>query len=250
MTVGRSCPPRQPKQEGCAERQKPSGRRTEFRVVAILFAVACLMTLPSGAFADAQFRMAAEAGTDFSERASYVDIGSSFNDPTEVFEGMHLEVITPHVLGFGLRGLIRFTEGVDSLADTSQSGWMFDWNGELFLSGHPFGGGKLVDPFLEIGCGVAGRYISSATYAGVWNEGDDGLWTYEWLDNPGNEVTNLSIFPFVAAGVAFDLSGFLIGARVSYRPVVASLVATPIAAYPLTRFHIDVFGGVAFGGHR
>ena len=212
----------------------------------------CVLTfaVTFSAAADAQFRMAITAGTDFIERPSYEAIGSSFNNPEDIFEGLILEVLTRRIVGFGARGLIRFTEIAASDTYGEDSGWWFDWNGHLFLSAHLLGGGSLVDPFLEVGYGAAGRVSISSGTRGHWIEGDDGLWTYEWYEQRQDGVTNLSLFPLVAAGVSFDLSGFLIGARVSYRPIVNAVLMTPIEEYPLTRFHIDVFGGIAFGGHR
>ena len=199
--------------------------------------------------ADAQFRMALAVGTDFAERPSYQDIGAGFNDPANVFEGLHLEVITDRIVGFGIDGLVRFTETATNGIDESAA-WWFDWNGRLFVSAHFFGGGAIVDPFVEIGYGCVGRVNLSYARSGVWSEDEAGLWRYEWYDTNDEGLTNISLFPVVSAGVAFDLAGFLIGARIAYRPIVHVVPGTRVENYPLTQFHIGLFGGVALGGHR
>ena len=215
----------------------------------VIFAVlVALVTL--SAVADSQFRMALQAGADFAERPSYSDLVPGFDNPANVFEGALFEVITRRVVGFGVRGLIRFTEVEAPTEYYDASAWFFDWNGALFVSGHLFGGGSFFDPFIELGYGVAGRANVSSTRSGEWIEEEGGQFRYRWYEDGDEALKNLSLFPVVAAGVAVDLSGFLFGARLEFRPLINAIPVTPVDNYPLTRFHVGIFGGLALGGHR
>mgnify|MGYP003973140809 CR=1 FL=1 len=212
-------------------------------------AIVC-MCVPAKVFAYPQFRMAIIAGTDFAERPSYLDIGAGFNNPANVFEGVLMEVITEPIVGFGFKGLVRFTDTTEVAEMVGTEDWRFDWNGEVFISAHLLGGGAFVDPFLEVGYGCVGRVNLSNSRSGEWSESEEGLWSYRFYGDSDEGVSNLSLFPVVSAGVAFDLVGFLIGARISYRPVVHAVPAATFSNYPLTQFHFGVFGGLALGGHR
>ena len=216
--------------------------------ILFLIILVSIWTLAVGA--DSQFRMALQAGADFAERPSYTDIIPEFEISANVFEGALFEVITRRIVGFGVRGLIRFSEVEAPTEFYDTSAWFFDWNGALFVSGHLFGGGSFFDPFVELGYGVAGRANISSTRSGEWIEEESGLSRYRWYEDGDEALKNLSLFPVVAAGVAFDLSGFLVGARLEFRPLINAIPVTPVDNYPLTRFHVGIFGGLALGGHR
>lgn len=98
-----------------------------------------------------------------------------------------------------------------------------------FLSYHPLGAGHIVDPFVHIAVGSAGRVVSE-------EESDD-------VDTP----VALSIFPMFSAGLAFDLHGFLIGGRLSYVPEAGAPPWCDLEAYPVEHFQVALYGGIALG---
>jgi len=200
-------------------------------------------------FARAQFRIATDAGMDFSDQPSLADVRSSIDDPTSIFYGFHSEVITGGAIGFGLRTMVRFASLEAPGTWAMLYDWWIDWNGELFVSLHPFKGGALVDPFLEVGYGVVGRAGLTPTVSGTWVEDELGLWSYRWNEDVHDAVTNLSFSPFVAGGLALDLDSFLLGLRIGFRPFVHPVPGTQIANYPLKSFQVSLFTGVAIGGH-
>ena len=208
-----------------------------------------LFWVSTSLFSDPQFRLATNAAADFADRPSLQDLQSNIDDPANVFYGIHWEVITAGTVGFGMHGLVRFTSLPFAFADQSLTMWWLDWIGELFVSLHIFGGGVVVDPFLEIGYGNAGRAELYDDIAGTWSQDANDLWYYRWNEQSYNNPRNLSLYPFVAAGVALDLQSFLIGLRITYRPIAHQIPGTQIANYPLKNIQASLFGGIAFGGH-
>ena len=211
-------------------------------LLVVLFAVSVLVA------ADPQFRLATNGAVDFADRPSLADLQTSLDDPANLFYGLQWEVITGGSVGFGMHTLVRYVSlpvpgSIGSLED-----WWLDWNGDFFVSYHPFGGGATVDPFLDIGYGCVGRVQLTPGMSGTWYQDDADLWLYEWEDRPYDALTNISLYPFVALGIALDLDGFLIGARAAYRPITHRIPGTQIENYPLKNVQVGFFGGLAFGG--
>ena len=214
--------------------------------------VACVVllgTLPILLFANPQFRLATNAAADLVDRPSLQDLQSNIDDPANFFYGLHWEVITAGTIGFGMHGLVRFTSVPFTYAGHDLTRWWLDWLGEMFISLHLFGGGVAVDPFFEIGYGNAGRAELYREISGSWAQDASDLWYYQWNEQPIENPQNLSLYPFIAAGVALDLQSFLFGLRVTYRPIAHPIPGTQIANYPLKNIQATLFGGVAFGGH-
>jgi hypothetical protein len=108
--------------------------------------------------------------------------------------------------------------------------WWLDWFAPaLFASYHPLGGSSFLDPFVEVGVGCAGRVM---------------LARHPPHTSPGLE---LSLFPFVAGGLNFNLDGLLFGAKVAYMPCVSSIPVTDIPRYPLGSLQVTVSAGVSLG---
>lgn len=200
-------------------------------------------------FSNAQFRLATNFSADFADRPSLQDLQSNIDDPANVFYGGHWEVITGGTVGFGMHGVVRYTAEPATFGGQDVSLWWFDWIGELFISLHIFGGGAIVDPFLELGYGNVGRVELFEEPSGTWAQDENALWYYQWDDQPFDNPHNLSLFPFIAAGLALDIQSFLVGIRVTYRPVAHQIPGTQIANYPLKNIQVSLFGGIAFGGH-
>ena len=147
-----------------------------------------------------------------------IDTFSSPGQPP--FGGVGWEVIIGRV-GFG-------GEYGASFSRTSQGPWWVDWMTQpLFLSYHPFRSGYFLDPFIQAGVGCAGR-----VYLDQWTG-----------DATGNLY--LSIYPFVAAGLSLDLSGFLVSGKVSYAPFMTSPPAPSISSYPLGNVQVTLAAGIA-----
>ncbi len=191
--------------------------------IAVVMIVAVLAA--GAASGDTQVRVVANMATHFDERPSAGEAFDAFGRTGQpVFYGPGWEVLFDHV-GLGGNYMVRFFE--DDL-----NTWWVDWVGEaLFLSYHFVGAGHMFDPYVSFAVGGAGRSIA---------EHDEG----------GGEPVYLSIFPVLTAGLSFDLQGFLIGGRLAYIPDVGAVPGTDIAIYPLERFQVAFYGGVAIGAHR
>jgi hypothetical protein len=168
--------------------------------------------------------------------------------------GFYWEVITNSKVGFGNHYLARFSR-ISSASDFYDYNWWFDWNGDIFLSFHFLKPGRMFDPFLLVGYGCAGKVRMYTEYESYWEEDEYGNWYYDspyWGSaNGGNSaLTNISLYPFVAAGMALDFKGFLISARVTYRPFVHPVPGTQFDNYPLKNIQVALSAGVALGGHR
>jgi hypothetical protein len=139
-----------------------------------------------------------------------------------LFWGFGWEVILGKV-GFG--GDL----GVSFFQDAGAQWWL-DWFAPaLFASYHPLGASSFLDPFVEVGVGCAGRVMMAR---------------YPMRTPPGLE---LSLFPFVAGGLNFNLDGFLLGAKVSYTPFVSPVPVTSIPGYPLGSLQVTLSAGVSLG---
>ena len=167
--------------------------------------------------------------TEFAEKPSLASVRSSFDDRTGVYTSLGWEMVLDRI-GFGVEADVLFGRA-EAQQPEDLYDWWLDWNGEGFLSYHLFGGGSGVDPFLRVGYGNAGR-------ADLQENG------YSEED-----VTSLSLYPFVSGGVALDLGGLLLGAHADYRPIVNPVPATQFADYPLTTFQVTLFAGLVLGSH-
>lgn len=186
------------------------------------------------AFADSQFRLAGGLSGEFDRVPSVEELSDALRSGSRLFYGLQWEVVLDHV-GFGMHYAWRF-DRFQTGAAADRYDWTMDLAGDLVLSYHLFGGGAMIDPFVELGYGLAAG-IDTIGYGGVWDDEDQG------------RLTHLSGFPVLSAGLALDLRGFLIGARLGYRPVSGPLPGSQLEAFPLQPVQFGVFGGLALGGH-
>jgi hypothetical protein len=195
------------------------------RPVAV-FLVCALAVAATAASAHEQVRIVGNMAISFSERPTASDAVEALGDPDQpVFYGPGWEVVLDHV-GFGGNYMVTFSR--DPL-----DRWSVDWMTEgLFLSYHPVGAGHVVDPFVHIAVGSAGRAVAEQDSHDV--------------DDP----VALSIFPMFSAGLAFDLHGFLFGGRLAYVPEAGAPPWSDLEAYPVDRFQAAFYGGIALGGHQ
>jgi hypothetical protein len=215
-------------------------RRIAF--AALVLVVGCGVT-----FADTQVRFGIDTAVMISSEPNFEVVRDSFADRSKVMNGLHWEILHDH-LGFGGHALVRFDQQ-PAVAETYQ--WTMDWDGDLFLSFHLAGIGRLFDPFVELGVGSAGRVYLDDHGDGTWVQDEYGDWHYETDGYPGNEgLVSLSLYPYLAGGLALDLHGLLVGTRVCYRPWNEPVPATQFPTYPLTPVQVTLFGGLALGGHR
>ena len=199
------------------------------------------------AFANTQVRLGLDSAVGINGEPTFEAIHDGFADRSNVLRGLHWEVIHGQ-LGFGGHALVRFDQQ-PGITETYQ--WSMDWDADLFMSVHLAGVGRLFDPFVELGLGCAGRVFLDDRGDGTWVEDQDGYWHYEIEGAPVNQVlASLSLYPYVAGGLALDLRGLLVGTRVCYRPWNEPVPSTQYPVYPLAPVQVTVFGGLALGGHR
>lgn len=196
-----------------------------------------LLLLATALFAGPQFRLATHAYTPFATLPESADEWDHLIVPSHAtLTGWHWEVVLNR-LGFGMHYGMQLTA-----TEERDAPYLLDWKGDFFLSYHLFGGGSLIDPFVEVGWANAGRTTVNTANPEY----------PDWEDEvrSGNAVS-LALYTYGAAGVALDLGGLLLGARLSYIPVeTASPVPDPhVGFYELQRFELGIFGGIALGSH-
>jgi len=218
-----------------------------------LFYILIFFLLITG-FASAvpQFRLQGAASMDFIGRPSFNDVVENIDIKSNIFTGIHWEVITESKFGFGSRYLIKFYQ-LPSKEDYVNYDWWMDWSGDIFLSYHFFRADRFLDPFVMAGYGCAGRVELIYQNDNYWTQSEKGEWYYdpplEWEDDYRNQdsVTHLSLFPYVGAGISLNFKGFILGANASYRPFATPVPATQFAQYPLKNIQVVISAGAALG---
>ncbi len=174
-------------------------------------------------FADA-VHITGNLTADFSSGASAQQIISAFGDGSQpALWGFGWEVILGR-MGFGGDYEVNFHRSSDST-------WWLDWYAPaLYLSLHPLGANRFLDPFIQAGVGNAGRvYLQGMPFPGY------------------NDQLMLSLFPFVAAGLGVNIDGLLISAKVAYTPYNGQIPVTNIPTYPLGAVQVTLSGGLSLG---
>ncbi len=156
--------------------------------------------------------------------------------------GWHWEILLDQ-FGFGMHYGIKIYE--TELIETPR---LVDWKGDFFLSYHPFGGGSTIDPFMSIAWGSAGT-SAIADHEDSERDYRASGWDDDWDDE--DDLIAAALYTSVAAGVALDLNGLLLGVRVAHRPasLIAPLPDHEAELFELSPFEIGIFGGIAIGGH-
>ena len=197
------------------------------------------------AFADGQFRMAMNLTSELDQKPTLESVQRSFDDDANFFWGPSWEVMLDR-FGFGMHYLVKF-DRLNPDLESSLYDWSLDWMGDFYAAFHIFGSRAFFDPFIEVGFGSVGR-VDIHDNGGYWVQDEYGEWDYRYEWNPDDgDVSNMSLYPYVGAGLALNLDGLLLGARFSYRPKTLPVPATQFTDYPLTNFQIGLFGGVAIG---
>jgi len=194
-------------------------------------------------WADGQFRIAGYTSTpvDALPGPNPEDWYQVAVPTDETLSGWYWEVVFDH-LGLGMHYGVRFDEA--AFETESSTDWYMDWKGDFFLSYHILGGGSIVDPFVEFGWGNVGTaLVATPAYPDY----------PDWEDEVAHgSAVALGFYNYFGGGLAVDLNGLLLGAKLSYIP---SELNTPIPdasidLYDLAPFEVSLFGGVALGGHR
>jgi hypothetical protein len=192
------------------------------KVKAFVLALA-LATLSLPVFAGA-VHLTTDISSDFLQGTSAREMVSTFAVADRpLLSGFGWEVI-PGRMGFGGNYQVSFSK--DAMA-----GWWLDWYAPaLFLSYHPLGARRFLDPFVEVGMGCAGRVALSGM-----------------PDPSGYRSLSLALFPFLAGGLSLNLDGLLLGAKFTCTPYAAPIPVTTIPVYPLGEFQVTFSAGVSLG---
>ncbi len=178
---------------------------------AIFSILAVLAVLP--AFAGETYRSAVliSSESEFSETA--VPGGRTEDDGMFGFEAEYI----PRNLGYGIDALAGFRSD-------SEDRSLLDWQGQLFLRYHLFGGHSFFDPYLETGIGNAG--------------------TVRISDGGG---LKMSLYPFVSTGMNFVFKGgFYLGGRWSYRMDEWQIPGTSYPVNGTGRVQVSLMLGMSY----
>jgi opacity protein-like surface antigen len=187
-----------------------------------LVLVLALAALGAPCFADA-VRLTGDLSANFLGGSTTQQIVNTFAVGDQpLFWGFGWEVILGRV-GFGADYMVSFFRQAGTQ-------WWLDWySPALYLSFHPLGANRLLDPFLQMGLGCAGRVLLTG---GMGDQGGDLL---------------ISLFPTVAAGLNLNLEGLLLGVKATYTPFKTAIPVTDIPAYPLGNLQVSLSAGFSIG---
>jgi hypothetical protein len=198
-----------------------------------------LVVLIAGvASAHVQFRAAGNMLSPLNrlpESSSELEQALALNDNT--LTGWHWEVLFDRI-GLGMHYAWAFYEAPSSYSEP----WLVDWKGDFFFSYHFLGAGSLLDPFVEYGWGNAGTAVVRSDR---YSEYPD--WENEVADG---DAVALTLYSYVAAGLAVDLQGLYLGARLAYMPreLYRPVPVSSVGPYDLRPIELGLFAGIALGG--
>lgn len=195
-----------------------------------LLIIVTLTILSSGIFADSkniEVRLLGFVETSLKKNYDHFEE----DDMLDNFYGASWEVIINNI-GFGGHYGVNF-ESYNSFDYTNKYSkiWTMDWKGDMFISYHFFGAKSFIDPFIELGVGNAGR-----TYLNKLEKSYNSYNSY---------VTNMSLFPYIAAGCSFNLGGLLLGGKINYNHDGMEIPGTNFAPYELNNISITLFAGAS-----
>jgi hypothetical protein len=204
----------------------------KFRIGLSAAVLALTFVLAPAGFA-ATFSLTGDMAADFASLPTAEQAVQSISRNDQPLWGMGWEVVF-NKIGFGGTYLVNLTKD-------AQNDWWMDWYGQaLFISYHIFGGAAFLDPFIQTGVGCAGRtYIESATIGWTRYQSAISLTPYP--------IPDISIFPFLTAGLSLHLDAFTIGAKLTFVPFKSGIPLTDIPEYQLQNFQVVVFTGMTFG---
>jgi hypothetical protein len=183
---------------------------------AVYLAWALIIGMAAPALAEARVDLTVIVDKDFSARPT-VDQAVAALETETPFCGVGWQVVMGHV-GLGGNYAVDFIE-------ESGSDWWLDWNAQaIYASFHLFEPKAFLDPYVEAGLGCSGQ-----VYLGP--SGGSG------------EPLAISLYPFVAAGLAVNFRPLRVGAQLSYSPWSSPIPVTPIPEFPLGAFQVSIFAG-------
>lgn len=199
--------------------------------------VAALLLMGTLLFAGPQFRVAGNAATPLEELPQTAREWDRALWPGErTMMGWQWEFLLDR-FGLGMHYAVRLYETADD-----SDPFVVDWKGDFFFSYHLLGSGAFIDPFVEFGWGNAGSTIVDSV-----DDYDYPDWEEEVYER---NATALALYTYAAAGVALNLNGLLLGARLAYHPEYAQspVPEAGIDRYDLAELELGLFGGIALGG--
>ncbi len=194
-------------------------------VKAMIFLFLMTMGCSGIAFGQTRANLTVDAVASFQQNPTANQVVNAFTTQNQpLYWGLGFEVTHRH-LGIGGTYTVDFVR-------TATGDWWLDWYGEaVHLSYHLFGRRVLLDPFVSVGLGSAGR-VALGPFP---------------TSTPSNPPLLLSIFPVLSGGLGLDLDGFYVSAKASYLPVISPPPATAFENVPLGHVQVVVAVGVALG---
>lgn len=211
---------------------------TVSRIIPIVAFLVVVMTIP--VLADGKdsfaFNLFLTGATDMASiPGSFDNIMSSFNQWDALFYGVGTEFVFNY-FGFGFNGTVNWV--MKDISSTDKN-FYFNWDGQVYVSLHIFKAHTLfLDPYIRGGFGSDGRIF--ADYVSY----SDAYSNYWYIQNA--YLSNLSVYPFAAAGVRLILGGLMIGADIELRPIYLAIPFTVIEPYPGSYCRISLQAGFSF----
>lgn len=159
------------------------------------------------------------------------------DNPNNIY-GFSWEVIINKVGLGGHYGVIF--NSYDDMDYPGEVEWWMDWKGDFFVSGHIFGAEAFIDPFIEIGVGNTGRTYINSTADKYYDYNE-----YNYRNDNESNVTNMSLFPYVAGGVAVNFSGLIFGGKANYILANSAVPGTKFDIYPMNSTSLTIFAGIS-----
>jgi hypothetical protein len=195
-----------------------------------ILAVILFCLLGFGVFAD-NVRFGLIGGVEFPEKPDYDTVVKEFHSGDNVLKGFYWEVVPDHI-GYGMTCNFLF-DRTESLIPEVDYQWTMDWIGTWDFRYHPLRW-SLIDPFVELGLGCAGR-VDITDYE-----------EYGLDEDLAQDPLLLSLFGQVGWGLGLRLGAINVGTRMVYRFWNEPPPGTQFEPYPLDAFDVGVFGGLRF----
>jgi hypothetical protein len=203
---------------------------TKEDIMRIFISIAMIVMIAFPAFSDVEIRAGAGTSVTFVELPDFDGVVRAMASPgAKMYYGVGWEVIFDRI-GVGGNYFVDFDRDANKV-------WSVEWLTEaLYVSYHLFGAGSFFDLFGNAGIGCSGSIRLDNSYYSADMIISDGLL--------------ISLYPFFDTGIAFNLGGVVVGAKVGYVPWMSPPPVSPIDQYPMNNFNVSIFIQASFMARR